>query len=253
MSTPVAPSPRLERRRVVVAGGTGSVGEGIVRAWLRAGAHVVVLTRTPQRAEEFRRVLGAEGETERLTLVVGNYTTFDGAKELADQIEGEHGPVSDAVASIGGWWAGPTVWNTSQHAWDEYFAGYATAHLAVARTFIPRFTPEGSYHVIVGGSAIFPVPGSGIVSMQQAALLMMGRVLQAETQGQRRVFTELLGPVNTRSRPQHRPDFISNEDVGLLTTTLSADAKAASANHELLDKAAFERVLGGAQERGGHR
>lgn len=251
MIEPTTPSPRLDGRRVVVAGGTGSVGEGIVRAWLHTGAHVVVPTRTQQRAEEFRRVLGAEGETERLTLTVGDYTTFDSARDLADQIEVEHGPVSDAVASIGGWWAGPASWDTSQHAWDKYFTGYATAHLAVARTFVPRLPPEGAYHVIVGGSAIFPVPGSGIVSMQQAALLMMGRVLQAETQGQRRVFTELLGPVNTRNRPQQRPDFISNDDIGLLTTTLSADAAVPSANHELLDKAAFQRALSAARQGGG--
>lgn len=251
MSAQDTQTPSLPDRRVVVAGGTGSVGEGIVRAWLRTGAHVIVPTRTPQRAEELRRLLGGAGETDRLTLTVGGYTTFDAASRLADRIEDEHGPVSDAVASIGSWWRGSALWDTSRTAWDEYFTGYATAHLSMARTFVPRLAPEGAYHVIVGASAIFPVPGSGIVSMQQAALLMMGKVLQTEAKDQRRVFTEMIGPVNSRNRPQQRPDFISNEDVGLLITTLSADRTAVSANYELLDKAAFERVLDEARRGGG--
>lgn len=55
----------LSGRRVLVPGGTGAVGEGIVRRYLAAGADVVVPTRTPPRAEEFQRMLGA------YTLVVG--------------------------------------------------------------------------------------------------------------------------------------------------------------------------------------
>jgi 3-oxoacyl-[acyl-carrier protein] reductase len=233
----------LTDRCVVIAGGTGSVGEGIVRAWLSSGARVVVPTRSPARLEEFRQVLGAEGDTNRLMLLVADYTTVDGAAGLAERIEREHGPVTDTVASVGSWWSGPLLWETPPTAWDEYFTGYATTHLALARAFLPRLGLEGAYHVIVGGSAIFPVPGSGIVSMQQAALLMMGKVLQAETGNRRRVFTHLLGPVNSRNRPQGHASFISAEDVGALTTAASADSQFASANLEMLDKAAFQRTL----------
>lgn len=50
--------PDLSGRRVVILGGTGSVGEGIVRAWLAAGADVVVPSRTQGRADQFTEVLG---------------------------------------------------------------------------------------------------------------------------------------------------------------------------------------------------
>ena len=43
-------SPILSGHRVLVPGGTGAVGEGVVRQYLAAGAEVVVPTRTPERA-----------------------------------------------------------------------------------------------------------------------------------------------------------------------------------------------------------
>jgi len=52
----------LSGRRVLVPGGTGAVGEGIVRRFLAAGADVLVPTRTQGRAEEFRHVLTDAGD-----------------------------------------------------------------------------------------------------------------------------------------------------------------------------------------------
>lgn len=242
MSTQTFPTVDARGRRAVIAGGTGSVGEGIVRSWLDAGAHVIVPTRTPQRREEFIAVLGSAGDAERLTVIVADYGSPSAATHLADTIERESGPITDVVASVGSWWAGSPLWDTTETQWQEYFTTYATTHLALAQAFVPRLPAVGAYHVIVGASAVFPVPGSGIVSMQQAALLMMGKVLQAETSDQRRVFTHLLGVVNNRNRPQQRAEWISATDVGAFTALVSTTPELGSANYELFDKAAFERA-----------
>lgn len=78
--------PDLSGRRVLVAGGTGGVGEGVVRRYLAAGAKVIVPTRTAQRGEQFRRLLG-DTATEHLHLVVADYTTFATAEALAAEID----------------------------------------------------------------------------------------------------------------------------------------------------------------------
>ncbi len=229
----------LTGRRVVVAGGTGAVGEGIVTAWLSAGAEVVVPTRTPERGERLRATLAGHDGQERLTLVAGDYTTPEGAETVARRIDADLGEVTDVVATIGGWWTGPGLLRTSSAAWDQYFTGHATTHLAVAQAWVPRIPAEGAYHVIAGGASVIPVPGSGIVSMQQAALLMMARVIQTEAQGQRRVFAHVLGPVNTRQRLHRNPSFVDDSDIGSLVVALSADASIESAVYELLDKPSF--------------
>ncbi len=77
----------LSGRRVLVPGGTGAVGEGIVRRFLAAGADVLVPTRTQGRAEEFRHVL-TDAATDFRHLVVHDYTTFAAAEELARSKQG---------------------------------------------------------------------------------------------------------------------------------------------------------------------
>lgn len=207
----------LARRRVLIPGGTGAVGEGIVRAFLEAGADVVVPTRTSERADEFRSILGAAA-SDRLHLVVHDYTTFAGAEKLAATMVNSLGGIDDVVAPIGGWWAGRKLWEIEQSDWDSAFVGLATSHLAIARACLPRMTAAGAYSVIVGDSAGSPVPQSGLVSMEQAAVLMMQRVLSAESDGDRRVFALVLGPVATRLAPD---GAVGADQVGAVAVAAS--------------------------------
>lgn len=95
----------------------------------------------------------------------------------------------------------------------------ATTHMGVVPAFLLSMTSRGAYTVIVGDSAHWPVPGSGLVSMQQTALLMMQRVLHAEFEGDKRAFALVLGQISL------------SLDGGALTAEMVGDvAVAASAS-----------------------
>src|ERR1700747_1445895 len=111
------PAPDLKGRHVLIPGGTGGVGEGAVRAFLAAGADVVVPTRSEEPAEQLRAVLGAVA-SDRLHLVVHDYTTFAGAEALAATMAERLGSVDDVVAPIGGWWAGKRLWEIDESDWQ---------------------------------------------------------------------------------------------------------------------------------------
>lgn len=238
--------PDLTGRRVLVPGGTGAVGEGVVRGYLDAGADVVVPTRGQERADEFRKVLG-EVPTDRLHLVVHDYTTFAGAEQLVAEMESRLGGIDDVVAPIGGWWAGKSVWEIDESDWRDAFVGLATTHMAVLRAALPRMSPRGAYTLIVGESAIMPIPGSGLVSMEQAALLMMQRVAAAEIGGaaalQRRVFALVLGPVRTRMADDGDPDRVTAEQVGAVTVAASAAASISGREVSVRNRAQFDDAL----------
>ncbi len=237
--------PDLSGRRVLVPGGTGAVGEGVVRAYLGAGADVVVPTRTEQRSQEFRRVLG-EAATEHLHLVVHEYTTFPGAEQLADQMQERLGGIDDVVAPIGGWWAGKRLWEIDEADWQSAFVTLATAHMAVLRASLPRMGASGAhgvFTVIVGTSAATPVPGSGLVSMEQAAVLMMQQVLQAASAGRQRIFALVLGPVRTRSVQAGDPEWVSAEQVGGVAVAASAAAAVDGRQLHLRSRAEAEEAL----------
>ena len=212
----------LAGHRVLVPGGTGAVAEGIVRQYLVAGADVVVPTRSQERADEFRTLL-ADAATEHLHLVVHDYTSFAGADVLAIQMVSNLGGIDDVVAPIGGWWAGKRLWEIDESDWDSAFVGLATAHMAVARAVLPRLTPGGTYTVIVGASASWPVPTSGLVSMEQAAVLVMQQVLVAKLEGKHRAFALVLGPVSTRVVPGEA-EWVTADQVGQVAVGVSAES-----------------------------
>lgn len=215
--------PDLTGRRVLVPGGTGGVGEGVVRRYLAAGADVVVPTRTRQRAAGFREVLG-DAAGDRLHLVVHDYTTFAGAEALAAEMERRLGGIDDVVAPIGGFWSGRRLWEIDDTDWQSAFVALATAHVAVLRACLPRLGAGGAYSLVVGESAVRPVPGSGLVSMEQAALLMMQRVLAAEAGAEKRVFALVLGPVRTRAVEDGDPSWVTADQVGEVAVAVSASA-----------------------------
>lgn len=190
-------SPTLSGTRVLVPGGTGAVGEGVVRRYLAAGAEVIVPTRSEQRADEFRALLGAVAD-EHLHLIVHDYSTFAATGDLAEQVVHYRGGIDSVVAPIGGWWAGKNLTEIDEADWHSAFVGLATTHMAMLRACLPRMSKDGAYSIIVGDSAGWPVPGSGLVSMEQSALLMMQRVVEAELEDTRRVFALVLGQVGTR-------------------------------------------------------
>ena len=162
-------NPVLSGHRVLIPGGTGGVGEGAVRQYLAAGAEVVVPTRTPERAAEFRRVLGPAA-TSHLHLVVHDYTTFAGADDLAAQTERRLGGIDDVIVPVGGFWGGRRLWEIDEADWQGAFVQLATTHLALLRASLPRLSPGGAYLVVVGNSAFTPVPaGPGLGPAPQAA------------------------------------------------------------------------------------
>ncbi|MBR7828795.1 SDR family oxidoreductase [Actinospica sp. MGRD01-02] len=235
------PSPDLSGRRVLIPGGTGGVGEGAVRAYLAAGAQVVVPTRSNERAAEFRALLGSDA-TERLHLFEHDYTSFAGAEALVATMVDRLGGVDDVLAPIGGWWHGKRLWEIDETDWQGAFVGLATAHMAVLRAAVPRMTKQGAYSIVVGESAHAPIPGSGLVSMEQTALLMMHQVLAAELQGTKRVFLLELGPVATRFVETADPSQITSAQIGAVAAAASASTQPGR-HVRLLNRAQAEDAL----------
>jgi 3-oxoacyl-[acyl-carrier protein] reductase len=235
--------PDLSSRRVVVVGGTGGVGEGAVRGWLNAGAEVIVPSRTEGKVAQFSRVIGELADSPRLHFVIGEYTDFDSADQMADRITKEFGQVTDVVASIGGWWQRAPLWGVSQSDWQKYFVDLITAHVAQVRAWIPRMADSGSYQLILGGSATTVVPGASLMNMEQSGLLMMRKVLAAEVGDQRRITSVVLGPVITRQRPSFDPDWVSAEEVGLVTVGVGANDDVLDVDFGMRDKEQITAVL----------
>ena len=214
------PQPDLSNTTALVAGGAGAVGEGVARALLRAGAVVVVPSRSPERLTALDARL-SDADAGRLHLVEGNPGDPDAALALRDHVAREVGPLDLVVASLGGWSQGRRVVETDPETWDRVVEGTLRAHYACVRAFLPGLVGRrpATYVFLAGLAGLVPVPGAGPVSAAVAAEIHLARVVQAE-HARVRVHALVLGPVLTRRRPTGPPDALAADDVGDLVAHL---------------------------------
>lgn len=211
---------------MVLAGGTGGVGEGIARALLLAGHRVIVPSRSTERLALLRSRLRESGaDDERLVTLLGHVGDGDEACLVAETIVREHGRVDALVPSLGGWWEGRRLLDVDPATWDVVMAEMLRTHFIFARAFVPLLERQGGgrYIGIGGGAAYYPIVGSSLVSIAAAAQLMLTRVLRAEIGDPRIEILELVvdGPVRTRdSETFATPEWIGADEVGAIVCDL---------------------------------
>ena len=224
---------KLDALVSVIAGGTGTVGEGVVRAFLRQGATVVVPSRSQEAIDRLRGFLAGES-LERLSSLVGDLGDADDAARLRDEILGRHEHIDAVVASLGGTWEEKLkLVDVPVETWRTYGQSNLTPHYVAARTFLPVLANRnGTSYTLLGGlSAVVPVAGYSVVGINSAAQLMMARILMEEMKDTSvRINQVILGYVNTRTRAAYaRPEWITADEVGAFCAYLaSRDASMAA-------------------------
>jgi NAD(P)-dependent dehydrogenase (short-subunit alcohol dehydrogenase family) len=215
----------LERKTLVVAGGAGGVGEGVVRALLRVGAHVIVPSRDRERLAALRALVSSDAA--KLELVEADVGDASSCEKLRDGILAKHGAIHGVVAAVGGWWQGARLTRVPVDVWDRVFDNNLRAHWILARTFLETLqrTPGSTYTMINGSAAHAPVVEAGPSCIASAASLMLTRTLASEAKGTHvRVNALVLGPVKTRNtKGAGDPSWLTADDVGAYVAHLVSD------------------------------
>lgn len=217
---------------VVVAGGTGNVGRVLADALLRAGATVVVPSRSEEKLEELRAHLSSAA-SDRLVIVPGDIGDERKAPDLVERIAAEHGPVRGAVATLGRFVPAPSLLEASADALEQVIEGYLISHFVAARSLIPRIEDGGSYTFINGPLAFRPMnPAAGLVSTVTAAQAMLARVLMDQVEAVRVNELVLYTPFGWGEDAEKNAP-VSQDDVGRAVAHL-ASPRAAHLNGETI-------------------
>ncbi|HEY5349327.1 MAG TPA: SDR family NAD(P)-dependent oxidoreductase [Candidatus Lustribacter sp.] len=218
-------------KHVLVAGGAGGVGEGIVRALLAAGHHVIVPSRSAARLDRLRRnVESGSARSGLLETLTGEIGTTDGALVIRDRIARTVGRLDVLIPSLGGWWEGGLL-AAAPAVWDTVMNEMLRTHYVFAHVFVPVICAQaggGRYIGIGGGAAYHPIRNSSLVSIAAAAQLMLTRALRQEIADPAIDVLELVvdGPVRTRdSEHVAAPDWITADDVGRIVADLVSDGR----------------------------
>jgi NAD(P)-dependent dehydrogenase (short-subunit alcohol dehydrogenase family) len=229
---------QLENKVALILGGAGNVGEGIVRAFLKAGAIVAVPSRKVEKLEELRTYLGELAQGDRFIPIVGEIGQIDSAESIRDQLLQQFGKLDAVVASLGGWWFGNRpLTEVSIAEWQQYLDSNLTSHFIAARTFLPVLQERkgASYTLIGGAAAEVPIPNVSPVSIPAAGQMMLAQVLMQENKSTIRINEVIIHSwVATRSsKERSQPIWITADDIGEFTAWLASDA-ASMVNSSLL-------------------
>jgi NAD(P)-dependent dehydrogenase (short-subunit alcohol dehydrogenase family) len=194
----------LTGRTVVVLGGSGGVGEGVVRSALAAGATVVATGRDGARLAALADRLAEEplpGSLHTRVLDAMSPGLDDDVRSLAREFGALDGVVV-AVASWGDQGRKPAL-ALDDGEWQRLLDGNLTSVFRLFRAFLPVTAPDGVLVQLNGMSADIPFPGSAGVALSAAATKSLTLTLAAELGGRGpRVVQLVLGVVRTRARQQ---------------------------------------------------
>jgi NAD(P)-dependent dehydrogenase (short-subunit alcohol dehydrogenase family) len=214
---------------ILVAGGTGGLGQAVSLAFLEEGAKVVVTYRVPEGFAALQEAAGANSAS----LKGQQVDVIDDAAvvQLVDRIVAERGRLDAMVNTIGAYAGGVKLWNLDANVFDQMLAlnlraGYALSRAAIA----PMLKQKSGAIVNVAAKAAFDhAAGASAYAASKAAALAMIDSLAADAKGTGvRVNSILPSIIDTAANRKAMPhaDFASwpkPEDIARVILFLCSD------------------------------
>ncbi len=159
-------------RTVVVAGGTGALGGSVARAFLAAGARVVV---TSRRQEEIDELAASTGKNPKLSGVTLDATDEAAAAKFIVNTESQVGPVDALVITIGGYAGGKQLWETDLATYEQMLNLNLRAAFVVARAVLPGMIQRnrGAIVNIASRAAYDRSAGAALYAASKAGVLAL--------------------------------------------------------------------------------
>ena len=205
----------LARKKIVITGGAGVLGQGVARVAQGQGAEVILLDITPSQ----NNFVG--------TLLQVDLTNSDNVTACFDQI-GDF----DVLANIAGGFAmGPTVYETDDALWDAMFTLNVMTWRRVLGVAVPRLVAKGRGSVINVG-ALGALRGAGNMGAYLASKSVVMRLTESLSEEVKaagvNVNAVLPTVIDTPRNRENMPDadpanWVDPEDLGQVICFLGSE------------------------------
>ena len=222
-------SEQFSGKLVLVAGGTGGLGQAVSLAFLQAGARVVV---TYRKQEEFAALKKAAGALASSLAGHGvDVTDEAAARQLVGAILGEYRRLDVLVNTVGGYAGGLKLWEMDTKVFDQMLALNLRSGYALARAAIPVMLKQGhgAFVNVCSKAAFDHAAGASAYAASKAAALALMDSLAADVKGTGvRVNSVLPSIMDTEANRKAMPgaDFAKwpkTEDVAKVILFLCSD------------------------------
>jgi len=215
-----------ESRNALVAGGTGGIGEGIVRVLLEGGWTVFVPVRGAERADKLKAYV-ADVAGDRLHLVPVDLAMGSEVAQFKERVAEKAKTLHLAVVTVGSSYYGYSLHKAPRADWDRLVTENLITHFNLQHEFLGWFHTQnaGTYITLTGPEADFAHPETGLMSILAAAQKMMARVeaLEASGSGVKVYSVTSRTPVATRNRGgQSGADWVTPVELGQYVAALAS-------------------------------
>ena len=128
---------------VLVAGGTGGLGNAVTRAFLEEGAKVAVTYRKEEEFTALKQAAGAKADA--LEGAVIDVTDERATSEFAGRILSRHGRVDVLVNTVGGFAGGVKLWELETKVFDAMLSLNLRSGYALARAVVPAMLAQETW------------------------------------------------------------------------------------------------------------
>jgi len=194
---------RFRGKTVLVAGGTGGLGQAVSGAFLKEGASVHVTYRSEG---EYARLKAGAGES--VGSLNGHRADVTEEKEAAELVQ-KIGALDVVVNAVGGYAGGTPLWETPLETLDRMMALNVRSGFVLARCVVPVLIRRGSgvFVNVSSRAAVDHAAGGSAYAASKAAALAMMDSLAADLKGTGvRVNTVLPSIIDTEANRKAMPD-----------------------------------------------
>jgi NAD(P)-dependent dehydrogenase (short-subunit alcohol dehydrogenase family) len=192
---------------VVIAGGTGGLGNAVSRAFLEEDAKVIV---TYRKEEEFAALkLGAGAKASALEGFALDVTDEGATSEFVGRVLSQHGRVDALVNTVGGYAGGVTLWELETKVFDTMLSLNLRSAYMLARAVVPAMLKQkhGAIVNVAAKAALDHGAGASAYAASKAAAVAMMDSLAADVKGTGvRVNSILPSIIDTAVNRQAMPD-----------------------------------------------
>lgn len=191
---------QLNGKVVLIAGGSGALGQTVVPAFTRAGAQVITADR---RAPSAQIASGAAMNVD--------VTDEADVQRLVNDVVRKAGRIDALINLVGGFAMG-RVEETDVALWQRMLTMNVTAAFLLSKAVLPHMVARGTGRIVhvAAWAAIEPFPGAAAYIVSKSSLLALIKVLALELSGSGVTVNGVMPntidtPANRASMPQTDP------------------------------------------------
>ena len=191
---------KADGKVVLIAGGSGALGQTVVSAFLATGARVITIDRHPPAVQ-----------TEGLAAMRADVTDESDIRRVVEEVIRTVGRIDTLINLVGGFAMGRVV-ETDMSLWQRMLTVNLTAAFLLSKIVLPHMLERrmGRIVHVAARAALEPFPGAAAYVVSKSGLVALIRTLSTELAGSGVTVNGVLPttidtPANRRSMPDADP------------------------------------------------